>query len=332
MLNPLAQVPAEIAVVVIGLMCALAVLGWSMYTLIHGARAKVKRRLAAIAGQSGPALGPRVGRLPKRRGTVQARLRQVEGARTRQRGYKLREELTQAGLRVELWHYLLACLGLGLLSFLVAEGMGLSVLGGALVAVIAGIGVPKLVVAFLAKRRIGRFVSQFAESIDIVVRGIRSGLPLGECINIIGREIPDPLGAEFRLVTEGQKLGLGLQEALARAVERMPITELRYFAIVIAIQQQTGGNLADTLAKLSEVLRSRKRMRDKVQAFASEARASAYIIGALPLVVIGLLAVLAPHYIGLLFTTDTGNVILFAGGLTEVIGILVMRKMINFDM
>jgi tight adherence protein B len=329
MFNALSRLPAEIAIVVVVLLLALVGLGWTMVSLIHGPRARIKRRLATLGGGGGGAR--RLGRLPKRK-SVQARLKQVEGTRTRQRGYLLREQLLMAGVHVEVWHYLAGCAALTVGLFGLSRLMGLTTLSALLIAITFGIGLPKLVIGIKAKRRIGLFTSQFSDAIDVVVRGIRSGLPLGECINIIGREMNDPIGAEFRLITEGQKLGLNLQEVLARAVERMPTAELRYFSIVIAIQQQTGGNLADTLAKLSEVLRARKRMRDKVQAFASEARASAYIIGSLPFVVIGALAALAPSYVGVLFTTDFGNVLLVIGGLTEISGLFVMSKMINFDM
>jgi tight adherence protein B len=165
----------------------------------------------------------------------------------------------------------------------------------------------------------------------VVVRGMRSGLPLTECINIIGREMPDPLGAEFRLVTEGQKLGLSLQESLERVLERNPTPDFRYFTIVLAIQQQTGGNLAETLAKLSELLRGRARMRDKIKAYSSEATASALIIGSLPLVVAALLLVVSHEYVMVLFNTEAGNVLLVIGALMMGAGALIMRKMISFD-
>ena len=329
MFEALSRLPIGIAAVVVVLLVALAALGWSMVNLIHGPRARIKRRLAVIGGAV--VHSRRQGRAPKRK-SVQTRLRQVEGVRSGQRGYRLREQMMQAGLHWEVWHYLAGCGALSLGVFGLAELMDLGVFWGILAALLVGVGLPKLVVSIAARRRIKSFTTQFAEAIDVVVRGISSGLPLGECINIIGREMSDPIGKEFRLITEGQKLGLNLQEVLARAVERMPTAELRYFSIVIAIQQQTGGNLADTLAKLSEVLRARKRMRDKVQAYASEARASAYIIGSLPLIVIGALSVLSPGYIRPLFVTDTGNVLLAIGGLTELVGLFVMSKMINFDM
>lgn len=286
---------------------------------------RLKRRLAALkvgAPHSGQA----------RRKSVKARLEQVQKGRARTPGWQLREQLAQANIRVPVLAYLAFSLSLAGLVMLGLLAFELPPLWAALGAVILGIGCPKLVVTVLAKRRLGRFTGQFADAIDVVVRGIRSGLPLGECVAIIGREMPDPIGAEFRHVYESQRLGLTLHEALARAVERMPTAELRYFATVTAIQQQTGGNLADTLAKLSEILRARKRMRDKVQALASEARASAWIIGSLPVCVMGVLTLTAPKFVGILFHTPTGHVLLFIGGMTMAVGAAVMAKMIHFDM
>ena len=329
MFDLLAQMPAEIAALVAVLIFALAVLGWSMVSLIHGPRARLKRRLAVVAGVQAPTRRF-AGRGPQRK-SVQARLKAVEGVRERRGGYKLREQLLQAGLRIEVWQYLAGSAALATLVLVLAEASGMGLTWGGLLAVTLGLGGPKLVLSIAAKKRLGQFASQFADALDVVVRGIRSGLPLGECIAIIGREMPDPVGGEFRQITEGTRIGLTLHEAMNRAVERMPMAEMRYFAIVLAIQQQTGGNLAETLAKLSEVLRSRKRMRDKVQSYAAEARASAAIIGSLPLVVMAMLALIAPQYIGVLFTSDAGNLLLAIGIGTEAIGVLVMRNMINFD-
>lgn len=301
---------------------ALCAIGWMLYLVVQGPQAKIKRRLSAYTVERA------VHQAPKRKVLVQTIKTETHD---KQRGYRLREQLLQAGFDVQVWQYLAFSAGITV-TVLGVGAIGLHKVFPALLgALIIGVGFPKIVLGILAKRRVQRFSQQLADGIDIVVRGIRSGLPLGECIAIIGREMPDPIGAEFRLMAEGQKLGLSLQEVLTRTVERMPIAELRYFAIVIAIQQQTGGNLAETLAKLSDVLRSRKRMREKVQAYASEAKASAMIIGSLPFVVMALLAVVSPQYLGVLFTTDPGNVILFVGGLTEIMGVLVMRNMINFE-
>jgi tight adherence protein B len=323
--------PPEIAGLLALMFVALGLLAWRMMLILHGSRAKIRRRLASMTDKSVDLSDKKRGALPKRK-SVQARLKVVEGARNQARGYKMRELLRLAGLTIELPHYLIGSGALASLLLAAIKLFGLSWAAAISGALIFGIGLPKFIVGSMAKRRVGRFGAQFADAIDVIVRGIRSGLPLGECMNIIGREMPDPMGAEFRQIIEAQKLGMPLQDAVARMVMRMPINDLRYFAIVIAIQQQTGGNLAETLAKLSEVLRARKRMRDKCHAFASEARASAMIIGSLPMVVILALAALAPQYISLLFTTDTGNAILLIGALTEISGLWVMHKMINFDL
>ena len=193
-------------------------------------------------------------------------------------------------------------------------------------------GLPKFVLGYLIKKRLKAFIRLFADALDVIIRGVKAGLPVPECITVIGREMPDPVGSEFRLISEGTRLGMTLDECLERATSRVPTPELRFFAIVLLIQRQTGGNLADTLGKLSDVLRGRKKMRDKVQAMSSEAKASAGIIGSLPIVVGTLLALVAPEYIGVLFTTATGNK-LIAGGLFWMgTGIAVMNNMISFDM
>jgi tight adherence protein B len=328
----MADLPTGVLLFVVLMFALLGVFGWGLWYMLQGPRAKLKRRMAQVLGTGAMTRNKqvRVGAAIKKR-NIQSRLKQAEDSRTKKRGSALREQLMQAGLHVDVTHYLAANAVLALVSGGLFALTSLPVLGVPLVAVIVGVGVPKLVVAIMAKRRVGKFTTAFADALDVIVRGIRSGLPLGECINIIGHEMPDPLGAEFRLIAEAQKLGLTLGDSLERAVERTPTAELRFFAIVLTIQQQTGGNLAETLAKLSDVLRSRKRMRDKVQAYASEARASAMIIGSLPIVVGTMLGFVAPEYIGLLFITKTGHVLIAIGMTVMGVGTLVMRQMINFD-
>jgi len=331
MADALARLPTEIVLIVLLMFLLLGLFGWALYTLFYGARSRLKRRVAMVAG-SANAKGKqaRIGGGLKRR-SIQNRLKQLDQSRQKSGHSELRDQLMLAGLRIEVLHYLLANAGLGLLAAFIYATTAMPRFGIPLVGLVVGLGVPKLAITIMGKRRVGKFTSAFAEGLDIVVRGIRSGLPLGECINIIGREMADPLGAEFRLISEGQKLGMTLQDTLARAVERMPTAELKFFAIVLTIQQQTGGNLAETLSKLSEVLRARKRMRDKIQAYSSEAKASAMIIGSLPVVVTALLSVVAPDYVGVLFTTDTGNVLVVIGVSVMMVGALVMRQMIHFD-
>ena len=183
----------------------------------------------------------------------------------------------------------------------------------------------------MAKRRQKKFTNQFADGLDVICRGIQSGLPLGECLNIIARESPDPLGNEFRLITERQKLGMMLEEALEKAYERIPTSDLRFFAIVLAIQQQTGGSLAETLTNLSTVLRDRRKMPAKVKAITSEARATAMIIGALPFVIGGLLYIIRPDYIGTLFDDPLGHALLVGGAVMMSLGVFIMKQMITFE-
>lgn len=194
----------------------------------------------------------------------------------------------------------------------------------------AGLGLPRWVLGFMAKMRTDKFTAAFADAVDIIVRGVKSGLPVHDCLKIIGKESPEPLAGEFRTLTENVAMGVPMDAALEKMYERMPTGELRFFAIVLAIQQKTGGNLAEALSNLSTVLRARKLMKEKIKALSAEAVASAFIIGSLPPGVTLLISVTAPAYMGPLFSDSRGHLmLLFAGGLMAI-GIFVMRKMINF--
>jgi tight adherence protein B len=194
-----------------------------------------------------------------------------------------------------------------------------------------GFGLPRFIVKWLGKRRVKKFTLLFANAVDVIVRGIRSGLPVGECLNIIARESPEPVAGVFREIVEAQRLGLNLEQALERAEELMPTSEMKFFNIVLGIQQQTGGNLAETLSNLSSILRARKKMGDKVKALSSEARSSAMIIGSLPFIMTALLWLVSPEYIALLFTDDTGKVMIMAGLAWMSIGVFVMKQMVSFE-
>jgi tight adherence protein B len=319
---------------IIAVAIAFGVIWYTSKTL---AERRIRARLEAIkTGTDGGGKGGSRDVHGDRRKSVQAKLKEAEARRTKKGIYKLREEMIQAGLEELSPGQFLAGIALAaLVATAVYYVMGmpfLDFLGLAVIPVALMFGLPKFVLGYLIKRRTKEFTRMFADGLDVIIRGVKAGLPVPECISIIGREMPDPVGSEFRLISEGTRLGMTIDECLERAVSRVPTPELRFFAIVLMIQRQTGGNLADTLGKLSDVLRGRKRMRDKVQAMSSEAKASASIIGSLPIVVGTLLALVAPDYIGLLFTTATGHK-LIAGGMTWMgIGIFVMNNMISFDM
>jgi len=302
--------------------------------LVYGAyNTPARRRLAAVktGAPAAKQTSAKEGQADRRR-MVQVKLKEVEALRQKKRGYKLRQAIIHAGLEISPWQLVVGSLLLAAFGTAGYYFAGLPTIGLVPVAIILGFGVPKLFLRILIRRRLGAFAHIFADAIDVIVRGVKAGLPVGECIAIIGREMPDPVGLEFRLISEGTKLGMTLDDSLERAVERVPTPEFRYFAIVLSIQRQTGGNLAETLSKLSDVLRGRKKMRDKVKAMSAEAKSSAMIIGSLPIIVGSLLALIAPEYVGLLFTTKIGHFLL-GGGLTWMgIGILAMRQMINFEM
>lgn len=314
---------------------ALIIGGIYQFMVTRREQRRVNRLNAIKLGtQSGEAAGHGDAGVDRRK-IVQSKLKEAEARREKKRGYKLREELIQAGLEdVTPLQFNLARIGLVLFGTLLAIWiLDLHILIAlTLVPLILGVGLPKYVIGYLTKRRLKEFTRLFADAIDVIVRGVKAGLPVPECIAAIGREMPDPVGMEFRLISEGTRLGMSLDECMERAIDRVPTPELRFFSIVLVIQRQTGGNLADTLGKLSEVLRGRKKMRDKVQSMSSEAKASAGIIGALPIVVGLLLSLIAPDYIALLFTTRTGNIAIGGGLVWMGAGIFVMKQMISFDM
>jgi tight adherence protein B len=244
----------------------------------------------------------------------------------------LAARLRQANLGWSKITYYLICGATGLaaalamlstirLSPLPAIGFGISV----------GLLLPHLYVSVRRNRRLKRFRAEFPSAVDIIVRGTKTGLPLVDCLKIVASETLEPVKGEFKTLVEDQMLGMPLGEAVQRLSERMPVAEASFFAIVIAIQSRTGGNLSEALGNLSMVLRERKKMQSKIKAMSGEAKASSGIIGVLPIIVAGLIYVTSPAYIALLFTTSTGNIVLAASAVWMLIGVLVMRKMINFD-
>ncbi len=269
----------------------------------------------------------------RRQKRIQDKIKQLEQNKKKSSGIAaIRLELLQAGLDITVGTYFTISAVVAVFGTLAYLVLGYPPMGAIAVAVIGGFGVPKLVLKMKAGKRQKKFTQNFAEATDLIVRGIRSGLPVNECFNVVAREFEAPLGEEFRLLVEGQNLGMTMDDLLARGIERLPTSEYKFFAIVIQIQRQTGGNLAETLAGLSNVLRERKKMRDKARAMASEATASAAIIGSLPFAVGTLLSVVNPDYLMVLFTRDTGQYMIAGGLFWMTLGSLVMRNMINFKM
>lgn len=244
----------------------------------------------------------------------------------------MRARLAKTGKNINLGLYLLICLLVGLLALVASmNALGLAMLPAVLIGLTLGIALPHLVIGIMIGRRMKKFVSSFPDSIDIIVRGLRSGLPVTESMNIVSREMTGPVAEEFARVGDGMKVGQTLEEILWETAERIDVPEFRFFVIAMSIQRETGGNLAETLENLSDVLRKRHTMRLKVKALSSEARASAVIIAALPFVMMGIIMSVNAEYIMQLFDDPRGTVLLIGAGVSLLIGIFVMAKMIRFE-
>ncbi len=214
------------------------------------------------------------------------------------------------------------------LAALVMEGGLLPALGFAFA---AGCGFPLWMLSFLKKRREARFLNNFPDAVDVIVRGIKAGLPLLDSLKLIAADAEEPVRSEFRSIIETQTIGMPLGEACLKLYERMPVAEANFFGIVVSIQQRAGGNLSEALGNLSRVLRDRKKMKAKIQAMSMEAKASATIIGSLPIAVLALVYFTSPAYIELLWTDPLGRIMLACCAIWMSVGVFVMRKMINFD-
>ncbi|WP_375201338.1 type II secretion system F family protein [Hyphococcus sp.] len=235
--------------------------------------------------------------------------------------------LEQAGLTIKRKQFYIGSVVVALLFGLVGVISGQKMWISGLMVAIGGLGFPRWVLNFLRTRRQKKFVDEFSNAIDVIVRGVKSGLPVNECLKIIAREAPRPVSDEFHMLVEGIRVGLSLDQALERMYERMPLQEVNFFGIVLMIQQKTGGNLAEALGNLANVLRSRKLMEGKIKALSSEAKASAWIIGSLPFLVAGAVQLSSPDYLTPLFTEKVGNFILIGAGLWMGTGVIVMKKM-----
>ena len=243
----------------------------------------------------------------------------------------LSTRMAQGNLGWNLKTYYLVCGGCGIVAFFLVLSTGFGVLPAIGFGASAGLILPHWYVNFMRNRCFRRFEAEFPNAVDVIVRGIKTGLPLVDCLRIVATETQEPVKGQFKTLMEDQAMGLPLDEAAQRLPERVPLPEANFFAIVIAIQSRAGGSLSEALGNLSDVLRERKKIKSKVRTMSGEAKSSAYIIGGLPIIVAALLYLTSPQYIGLLFTTQTGKFVLAACGLWMLCGILVMRKMINFE-
>jgi tight adherence protein B len=266
-----------------------------------------------------------------RREQIEDTLKDLEIRNKKQKNLPLATRISQAGLNWSKRQFIIFSTIFGAALFVL-----IFIVGGSLIAAIGagfagGFGAPRWLLGFLKKRREGKFLHNFPDAVDVIVRGVKAGLPLGDCLRIIANEAQEPVRGEFKVIIEEQTIGIPMGDACAKLFERMPLPEANFFGIVVSIQQRSGGNLSEALGNLSRVLRDRKKMKAKIQAMSMEAKASAMIIAALPFCVMILVYISSPNYIELLWTHPTGRFLMACSAGWMLMGVMVMKKMINFD-
>jgi tight adherence protein B len=300
-----------------------------IYPLLSGERQAETRR-ASLSKQE-PAARQADKSQRSRREQVEGSLKELEARTQKEKKVALNVRIAQAGLDWTTQKFMIASGILAAVCFVLVFLAKGGLIGAAGMAFAAGFGLPRWILNFLKKRREKNFLKALPDAVDVIVRGIKAGLPLFESIKVVAADAPEPLRSEFNAIIETQTIGMPLGEACSRLYERMPLPEANFFGIVVSIQQKSGGNLSEALGNLSKVLRDRKKMREKIQAMSMEAKASAGIIGALPPIVMLLVYISTPDYISVLWTHPTGQLMLVGCAIWMSAGIMVMKKMINFD-
>jgi tight adherence protein B len=323
---------AMIAIFVGGLIIAV------LYAYFTGSASTSKRVRAIASNSKQPARPTLKQRLmnedPKdsRRKQLQETLKQIEQReKQRKKRLTLRVLIMQAGLEIRPPMFWMSSIGLGLVIALVALIAGLPWWLVPISGAVGMFGIPRWVLGFIRKRRQATFLNDFADAVDVMVRGLKAGLPITDAMRVIATETGPPVGPEFMEIIEGQRVGITIEQGIERMFERMPLSEVNFLGIVMAIQSKTGGNLAEALSNLSKVLRDRKKMKMKIKAVSQEAKASAAIIGSLPILIMVAMTLLNPEYLNPLFYTKMGNILIAGSATWMFTGVLVMRKMIQFE-
>jgi tight adherence protein B len=311
-----------LAIFVLVALAAGGVIWVFVYPFLSGER-QAEQRQQSIARSEPAARVASSARSPKvRREQVEDTLKELELREKKLKNVPLQLRISQAGLEWSKRQFIIISVIIGVVLFLAGFLTG----GGILVALglgfAGGFGIPRWLLAFLKKRRENKFLFHFPDAVDVIVRGVKAGLPLGDCLRIISTEAEEPVRGEFKVIVESQTVGIPMGDACAKLFERMPLPEANFFGIVVSIQQRSGGNLSEALSNLSRVLRDRKKMK---------AKTSAIIIAALPFAVMILVYLTSPTYIELLWTHPTGRMMMACCAVWMSMGVFVMKKMINFD-
>lgn len=308
----------------------------AIHALTNHEKRQFKLRLARAAGRAVARQAPDTGAQYEslRRDVSSGRMRRLDAVARRilPRPQALRDRLTRTGKKIGLGQYALACFGVALVESLIRPlFLPLSPAAAIPLALVMGLGLPHLVVSHMIKRRQKRFIAQFPDAIDLIVRGLKSGLPTSESIRVVGDEFGDPIGVEFKRVSDQVRFGQTLEDALWEAAKRLDTPEFRFFCISLSVQRETGGNLGETLENLSDILRKRRQMQLKIRAMSSEAKASAMILGSLPFIMFLLLYLVNGSYVMQLFTDPRGMMITGVGLGSLTLGVFVMMRMAKFQ-
>ena len=318
----------QLLLIAVGMM-SFMVLG---YLALSGPSAAKEstRRLEALRDRHSDSTSAKMeAQLKKAVAARKPKLHQIAGSESRLAALSMR--LHRTGKTWTLAQYAYASVGLALaitVLLLLKTGAPLLALG---VGLLVGAGLPHMAVNYFIKKRSGQFTSKFPDAIELLVRGLRSGLPVTETLGVVASEVPGPVGEEFKLVTERIRIGKTMEDALQETADRLNTAEFSFFVITLAIQRETGGNLAETLSNLADVLRKRAQMKLKIRAMSSESKASAYIVGALPFIVFGMIYWINPKYLGGFFTDDRLIVIGLGGAVWMSLGAFIMAKMVSFE-
>lgn len=302
---------------------------------LSAARTAEKRVGRFAAAQPTRAQSKKADPAASRRRTIQDTLKDIDTKQryraSRSTNPPLRLRLMQAGLKMQPARFFVISGITGVVCAVIALMSGLPLMLVLAMGFVGALGLPRFWINRLRKKRQAAFTEELPNAVEVIVRGVKAGLPLLDCMRMIASEAKEPLRGEFRSIMDSLALGVPLDEAMGRLYERMPLPEANFLAIVIAIQSKAGGNLSEALGNLAKVLRERRKMRSKIVAMSTEAKASASIIGSLPLVVMGLVYLTSPDYISILWTEPVGQIVMGVSALVMLTGVLVMRRMINFD-
>jgi tight adherence protein B len=317
-----------VMILALGALLTIGLLGYAF--LGSNAGKTSSRRMTAVKLRHSDSADARVEQQMRKAVAARKPMVFLEGQKI-SRADRLRLRMAQTGKNWTVKQYVYASGGITAVLFAVLMIKGAPILLALGVGLVIGAGIPHMVIGYLIKKRLKNFTANFPDAIELLVRGLKSGLPVGETLNVVAKEIPGPVGEEFKLVTEKIRIGKTMEESLQETADRLATAEFQFFVITLAIQKETGGNLAETLANLADVLRKRSQMKLKIRAMSSESKASAYIVGSLPFFVFGMIWTVNEKYLAGFFYEPRLIVAGLIGAAWMSAGVFIMSKMVSFE-